>query len=89
MDTESKRDRALAHFGFNPTERTLLILGGSLGSRTINQSILAGIDKLIDAQVQVIWQTGKFYFGNIKDQTDEKDLRRIRIHDFLTVMGLA
>ncbi len=89
LDTESKRDRAISHFGFNSNERTLLILGGSLGSRTINESILAGINKLIDSQIQVIWQTGKIYFENIKEQTKEKDLKRIRINDFLNQMDIA
>ncbi len=89
LNTESKRERAIAHFGFNSTERTLLILGGSQGARTINESILAGLDRLIDAQVQVIWQTGKAYFDNVKDLVKEKDLKRIRITDFLDYMDMA
>lgn len=89
LDTESKRDNAIYHFGFNSNQRTLLILGGSLGSRTINESILAGINKLIDSEVQVIWQTGKIYFENIKEQTKEKDLKRIRINDFIGQMDIA
>ncbi len=88
IDTDSKRDQAMAYFGFSSNERTLLILGGSLGSRTINQSILAGLDKLIDAKVQVIWQTGKIYIENVKEQTGEKDLRKIRIHDFLNLIDI-
>jgi UDP-N-acetylglucosamine--N-acetylmuramyl-(pentapeptide) pyrophosphoryl-undecaprenol N-acetylglucosamine transferase len=89
IELESKRERALAHFGLSFNERTLLILGGSLGARTINESILAGIDKLIDAQVQVIWQTGKLYYEEIKSQLQEKDLRRIRVIDFLKQMDFA
>jgi UDP-N-acetylglucosamine--N-acetylmuramyl-(pentapeptide) pyrophosphoryl-undecaprenol N-acetylglucosamine transferase len=89
LDTESKRDRAMAHFGFNSKERTLVILGGSLGSRTINESILTNIDKLIDSHIQVIWQTGKIYFEKIKEQSRAKDLRKIRIHDFLNQMDMA
>lgn len=89
LDAVSKRDRAIAHFGFNSKERTLLILGGSLGSRTINESILSGINKLIDAHVQVIWQTGKIYFEDIKEQCQGKDLRKIRISDFLNQMDMA
>jgi len=89
LDTESKRDRAITHFGFNSNERTLLILGGSLGSRTINESILGDINKLIDSHIQVIWQTGKIYFENIKEQTKEKDVKKIRIHDFLNQMDMA
>lgn len=86
---EEKRERALSHFALSSNERTLLIIGGSLGARTINESILAGVDKLIDARVQVIWQTGKIYFEDIKRQLENKDLRRIRVFDFLKQMDLA
>lgn len=84
-----KKDTALNHFAFSRNERTLLVLGGSLGARTINESMLSGIDKLIDAQVQVIWQTGKMYYESVKAQVQNKDLRKIRIHDFLKQMDLA
>ncbi|MCW5912915.1 MAG: undecaprenyldiphospho-muramoylpentapeptide beta-N-acetylglucosaminyltransferase [Cyclobacteriaceae bacterium] len=86
---ESKREMAINQFGFTDKEKTLLILGGSLGARTINESVLHGIDKLIDAQVQVIWQTGKAYYESVKAQVQSKDLRRIRIYDFLKQMDLA
>lgn len=89
IDIESKREKALNHFAFNSTDRTLLILGGSLGARTINESILAGIDKLIDAHVQVVWQTGKLYYAGIKSQLENKDLRRVRVVDFLKQIDLA
>ncbi len=89
IDLDSKREKGNNHFGLSDTERTLLILGGSLGARTINESVLEGIDKLIDSNVQVIWQTGKFYYESIKAQVQNKDLRRIRIHDFLKQMDLA
>ncbi|MFN7602230.1 MAG: UDP-N-acetylglucosamine--N-acetylmuramyl-(pentapeptide) pyrophosphoryl-undecaprenol N-acetylglucosamine transferase, partial [Bacteroidota bacterium] len=59
---EEKRERALSHFALSSNERTLLIIGGSLGARTLTESILAGLANLIDARVIVIWQTGKIYF---------------------------
>ncbi|MCX8490127.1 MAG: undecaprenyldiphospho-muramoylpentapeptide beta-N-acetylglucosaminyltransferase [Cyclobacteriaceae bacterium] len=89
IDLNAKREKALNHFAFTGLDRTLLILGGSLGARTINESILAGIDKLIDSQIQVIWQTGKLYYESIKAQIETKDLRRIRVVDFLKQMDLA
>ncbi|MBL7870696.1 MAG: undecaprenyldiphospho-muramoylpentapeptide beta-N-acetylglucosaminyltransferase [Cyclobacteriaceae bacterium] len=89
IDLDSKREKGNNYFGLSVNERTLLILGGSLGARTINESVLEGIDKLIDSNVQVIWQTGKFYYESIKAQVRNKDLRRIRIHDFLKQMDLA
>ena len=89
IDLELKRDKALNHFALSSKEKTLLILGGSLGARTINDSILLGIDKLIDSQVQVIWQTGKMYFESVKAQIVDKDLRRVRVFDFLKQMDLV
>lgn len=83
------REKAYAQFAFSSSEKTLLVLGGSLGSRNINESIIAHIDKLIDAQVQVIWQTGKLYFEEMKKRLQGKDLRRIRMHEFLTRMNLS
>lgn len=85
----SKREKALGHFGFDANKKTLLIVGGSLGARTINESIIKGVEKLIEAQIQVIWQTGKGYFDQYKSQLDKYDLRRIRVQDFLKEMDLA
>jgi UDP-N-acetylglucosamine--N-acetylmuramyl-(pentapeptide) pyrophosphoryl-undecaprenol N-acetylglucosamine transferase len=84
-----KSEKARIHFGFEANRKTLLIIGGSLGARTINESIITGIEKLIDAQVQVIWQTGKGYYDVYKAQLAKYDLRRIRVHDFLREMDLA
>ena len=89
LNLESKREIGLNQYGFDGNEKTLLILGGSLGARTINESVVAGIDKLIDARVQVIWQTGTMYFESVKAQVADKDLRKIRIHDFVKQMDLA
>jgi UDP-N-acetylglucosamine--N-acetylmuramyl-(pentapeptide) pyrophosphoryl-undecaprenol N-acetylglucosamine transferase len=89
LNIDEKRDRALSHFGFDANKRTLLIVGGSLGARTINESVMEGIDKLIDAQVQIIWQTGKGYFDTYKTRLSKFDLRRIRVLDFVREMDLA
>jgi UDP-N-acetylglucosamine--N-acetylmuramyl-(pentapeptide) pyrophosphoryl-undecaprenol N-acetylglucosamine transferase len=89
LTTNSKREKALVHFGFEANTKTLLIIGGSLGARTINESILGGIEKLVDAGVQVIWQTGKGYYESYKSQLGKYNLRRIRVHDFVREMDLA
>ncbi len=89
MEVAAKRPLALKHFGFNEIDRTLLVLGGSGGARTINESVLAGLDQLIHANVQVIWQTGKVYFESVKAQIASKDLRKVRLYDFLKEMDLA
>jgi len=57
-----KRDEALAFFGFSADKPVLLILGGSLGTRTLNEMMKRWVDELTaEGRVQVIWQTGKFY----------------------------
>ncbi len=89
LSIDSKRVRALTHFGFNANSRTLLIIGGSLGAKTINESIIGGIEKLVDAQVQIIWQTGKGYYDHYKPRLDGYDLRGIRVQDFVHEMDLA
>jgi UDP-N-acetylglucosamine--N-acetylmuramyl-(pentapeptide) pyrophosphoryl-undecaprenol N-acetylglucosamine transferase len=86
---DQKRDRALNFFAFSNRDRVLLILGGSLGARNINDSILHDIDKLIDAQIQIVWQTGKLYHERIRASLTSKDLRKIRVYDFIKQMDLA
>jgi UDP-N-acetylglucosamine--N-acetylmuramyl-(pentapeptide) pyrophosphoryl-undecaprenol N-acetylglucosamine transferase len=83
------KEQALVQFAFDNSYKTLLILGGSLGARMINESIMAHIDKLIDAKVQVIWQTGKLYHAEMQERTKNLDLRKIRIYDFLDKINYA
>jgi len=89
LSIDSKQEKALSHFGFDTNKRTLLIIGGSLGAKTINESIIGGIEKLVDAQVQIIWQTGKGYYDTYKAQLAKYDLRIIRVQDFIREMDLA
>jgi UDP-N-acetylglucosamine--N-acetylmuramyl-(pentapeptide) pyrophosphoryl-undecaprenol N-acetylglucosamine transferase len=89
INLEARRADAINHFGFTSDGRTLLVLGGSGGARTINESLLAGLDKLIDSNVQLIWQTGKVYYESVRAQIANKDLRKVRLYDFLKEMDLA
>jgi UDP-N-acetylglucosamine--N-acetylmuramyl-(pentapeptide) pyrophosphoryl-undecaprenol N-acetylglucosamine transferase len=89
LSVASKREAGLNHFGFDGGVKTLLIIGGSLGARTINESIIKGIDKLVDADIQIIWQTGKGYYEAYKARLSQFDLRKIRVHDFVREMDLA
>lgn len=89
IDLAPRRATALSKYDFNNSTKTLLIIGGSLGARTINESVLGSIDKLISAKVQVIWQTGKFYIEEVKKLVAGKDLSTIRISDFVREMDLA
>ena len=89
LSVSEKTEKGKIHFGFEDTHKTLLIIGGSLGARTINESILAGVEKFMDAGVQVLWQTGKAYFDVVQSELARYDKRRLRVFDFLREMDLA
>ena len=69
-------------------EKNLLIIGGSLGARTINEAVLAGLPQLQEAGIHVVWQTGKVYYKGIMEQITNQQLpiTNIEIHEFLSDM---
>jgi UDP-N-acetylglucosamine--N-acetylmuramyl-(pentapeptide) pyrophosphoryl-undecaprenol N-acetylglucosamine transferase len=66
IDIESKRAAAIEYFNLDATKRTLLVLGGSLGARRVNQLIEKELGKIQNQNVQIIWQCGKLYFEDYK-----------------------
>ncbi|MBL3656560.1 undecaprenyldiphospho-muramoylpentapeptide beta-N-acetylglucosaminyltransferase [Fulvivirga sediminis] len=89
LKVNEKRDEALKHFNFSSSKKTILVLGGSLGARTINNSIIDQLQKVLDADVQLIWQTGKFYYTEMKGKAERFDLTDIRVMEFIKEMDLA
>ena len=90
--TLGNRADAYKEFGFSADKRTLLIIGGSLGARTINQSVKNGLQKLTESGIQVLWQTGKIYIEDCKkafEQLDEQAKKNIIVTDFVGRMDLA
>jgi UDP-N-acetylglucosamine--N-acetylmuramyl-(pentapeptide) pyrophosphoryl-undecaprenol N-acetylglucosamine transferase len=81
----SKKE-AMHFFDLNENKKTVLVIGGSLGARTINQSIDAGLQKLIDADVQLIWQTGKNYAASSPSPLERAGVRSF---DFIKQMDYA
>jgi len=84
---EEKRKEAVSFFGLNENQKTILIIGGSLGARTINEAIGLGLKELSDNNIQVIWQTGKGYFDSAVNQA--KELINIKVFDFISKMDFA
>ena len=85
-----KKEEALAYFRLKPDRKTVLILGGSLGARTINNGIVKGLERLIEAGVQIIWQTGRYYYESIKRHIDEKETNDLLwCSDFISCMDYA
>jgi UDP-N-acetylglucosamine--N-acetylmuramyl-(pentapeptide) pyrophosphoryl-undecaprenol N-acetylglucosamine transferase len=66
IDIESKRAEAIQFFNLDANKKTLLVLGGSLGARRVNQLIEKELDNFLSQNVQVIWQCGKLYFEDYK-----------------------
>ncbi len=87
---EGKREEGLAFFDLDPNKKTVLIVGGSLGAATINSSVMAGLKTFQNADVQVIWQTGRFYYKSIIERYGNQSKENgIRIVEFITRMDLA
>lgn len=86
---EGSRDKSQARlsFGLDPDKPTVLVVGGSLGALTLNESLEKGLGTLIDNGIQVIWQTGR-NFGN-RAQTAAKGLQGAVITPFISDMGSA
>ncbi len=87
--TGKKHEEALLHFGIQGNKKTILVIGGSLGARTINKSIESGLSKIIEHKFQLLWQTGKEYYNNAKNIADSYKCEEIKVLDFIARMDLA
>lgn len=68
LAAKQSREEAVKSFGFNPQKKTILVLGGSLGARTINQTLIGELKRIqAHTDIQFIWQTGKTYIQEMKD----------------------
>lgn len=82
-----KREQAIGHFGLNPDKPTLLVIGGSLGARTINESIDEGLERIEQEGAQVLWQTGKWYAEKAKERV--RKFTDAKAFEFIYEMDLA
>ena len=86
---EGKREDAFSYFNLNPAKKTILVTGGSLGARTLNNCMLTGMGNIVASDIQLIWQTGKHYYKTILEQTEDKLNVNIKIVEFLNRMDFA
>ena len=89
LNPGASREEALAWFGFSPEEEVLLILGGSLGARSLNNAVLKNLNVVRKAPFRVIWQTGSLYYEEMVEKTRENRPGNLRIHRFLDRMEMA
>lgn len=87
-DVKQHREEALNFFKLSPNKKIILVIGGSLGAKTINESMGAGLKKLVDNNIQLIWQTGKTYYTNAQEQVQPFN-NNIYALEFISRMDLA
>jgi len=90
IDTDVSKEEAINSLGLDPTKKTILIVGGSLGARTINESVMQHLDLVEKTDVQFVWQTGKYYNAKIiEDLKSRKPIPNLKVTDFISDMGTA
>lgn len=89
LQLSGKKESALKHFGLEANRKTILVLGGSLGARTLNQAVLEDMEGLEKSGYQVLWQCGKFYFKDMQAKLEQSGLRHIQLREFIREMDLA
>ena len=90
LESTITREEALKAFLLNPEKKTVLLVGGSLGARTINESVLSHLKEIENSGLQFIWQTGKYYSQQISEQLKEKGKpENLKVMDFISDMAAA
>jgi UDP-N-acetylglucosamine--N-acetylmuramyl-(pentapeptide) pyrophosphoryl-undecaprenol N-acetylglucosamine transferase len=85
LDIKRKHDHAVKFFKLDKNKKTLVILGGSLGSKMINLTVEKNLKKILKEHMQIIWQTGKLYYDRYKKYND---LDGVRVYPFVQRMDL-
>ncbi|MDR0229336.1 MAG: undecaprenyldiphospho-muramoylpentapeptide beta-N-acetylglucosaminyltransferase [Flavobacteriaceae bacterium] len=85
LNVSEKREEAIAHFGLDANKKTLLVLGGSLGARRINQLIERELSTFEELGIQIIWQCGKLYYDEYKKYEKEG----VQVKAFIERMDLV
>lgn len=83
------REEGLKYFDLNDKLPVLLVIGGSLGARTINEAMLEGLERLSKSEIQVVWQTGGYYYESIQQKLSLTAHKNVHVHNFISRMDLA
>ena len=89
LDSSISHEDAVRSLGFNPEQKTVLIVGGSLGARTLNESVLAHLNEIKESGIQFVWQTGKYYSAEINERMKGQDISNLKVTDFISDMAAA
>ncbi|WP_375578708.1 undecaprenyldiphospho-muramoylpentapeptide beta-N-acetylglucosaminyltransferase [Marivirga tractuosa] len=84
-----ERSQAIKSFDLDESKKTILVLGGSLGARTINESIAQNLDLLAKEDFQMLWQTGKLYHNEMLARSENADKKQLKVLEFIKNMDEA
>lgn len=86
---EEEHEASMMHFGLNPDKKVILLIGGSLGARTLNESVIAGLEAIEESGVQLLWQCGKYYYEAAAEALVTSGARNIKLLPFIKEMDRA
>ncbi len=90
LNNDITPEQAKESFGLDPNKKTVLIIGGSLGAKTVNESVLDHLDDIRSSDVQFIWQTGKYYSASIREELSKVEaVPNLKVMDFISSMDNA
>ena len=90
LDCSVSREDAIKTFGLDPSKKTILIIGGSLGARTMNESVLNNLVLIKQSNAQFIWQTGKYYSASVQEELAKRGKPdNVAVMEFISDMAVA
>ena len=83
------KNSSISHFGLNHDKKVILLIGGSLGARTLNDSIMGGLEKIGQSDVQLLWQCGNYYHEEANKALRESGVKNVKLLPFIKEMNKA
>lgn len=87
LNSDKTKAEALKQFGFEEGKKTVLVIGGSLGARTLNNALMNNRERLLQSDIQFIWQTGKIYYKEVSNAM--QGVKSVCVKEFISDMGAA
>lgn len=89
VETAGKEAEGYEFYGYDSAKKTILVIGGSLGARTLNESVINKLEELKASGAQVLWQCGKLYHEKLSTELKDTDLGNVKMVQFINRMDLA
>jgi UDP-N-acetylglucosamine--N-acetylmuramyl-(pentapeptide) pyrophosphoryl-undecaprenol N-acetylglucosamine transferase len=89
VEIVNKREEACKFYGMDSTKPIVLIIGGSLGARTLNRSVVYAYEELRNSDIQVLWQSGKLYYDDLKNELSQGAAENVHLVEFIQRMDFA